>query len=117
MPKKELALIVNQPLLTRTELRQITNDVSGVGNAISALSGNAVMSKNVMNFPGSNSGFKKAILFGDFQNSPDTALSKSSKSKTTGSINSQGTTPISPTSDTSSMTALISERITALSPS
>jgi hypothetical protein len=116
MPKKEFALIVNQTTLTTMVLRQITSSVSAVGDAINALFGNVLMSKNAMSLPGSNSGSKKAIPFADSQNFLDTAHSKSSKLKTIGLINFQCTTPISQPFDTHSVMALISERITALSP-
>jgi len=117
MPKKEFALIANQTTLTTMVLRQIINSVSAAGDAINALFGNALMSKNVMSLLGSNYGSKKAIPLADSQNFPDTAHSKSSKSKTIGLINFQCPTPISQPFDTHSVTALISETITALSPS
>ena len=114
MPKKEPAQIVNQTTSSMTALQQIINTVFGVDNAESDLSGNVLMSKNVTNFLGSNSGFKKAIRSADSRSSQDTAHSKSRKSKIIGLINFRSTTATSPKSNMSSMTALISDETTAL---
>jgi hypothetical protein len=70
-----------------------------------------------MNFPGSNSGSKKAIPSGDSQSFPDTAHPKSNALKIIGSISAQNTKPISPASNTFSVTALILERTAASSAS
>jgi hypothetical protein len=115
MPKKEPVPIVNQTTSSATALQQITNSVFGAGDVESDLSGNVLMSKNATNFPGSNSGFKKAIRSGDSQSFQDTAHSKSSKSKMIGLSNLRSATQISREFNTSSMTALISEETIALS--
>ena len=115
MPKKEPVQIVNQITSSMTALQQIINNVFGVDNAESDLSGNVLMSKNVTNFLGSNSGFKKAIQSGDSQSSRDTAHSKSNKSKIIGLSNSQSIIRTSLRSNMSSTTALISDETTALS--
>ena len=115
MPKKDHALIVNQTTSSTTALQQIINNVFGVDDAESDLSGNVLMSKNVTNFLGLNSGFKKAIRSGDSQNSLDTAHPKSSKSKIIGLTNFRNATATSLKSNMSSMTALISDETTALS--
>jgi len=117
MPKKEPAQNVNQMMLDLTDLPQITNNVSGVGDAETALFGNAWMSKSAMNSHGSNSGSGKAIRSADSPGFPATAISKSNKSKIIGLRNAQSATRISPRFDTSSMMGLISEEITASSPS
>ncbi len=115
MPKKEHAQVVNQTMSSATALQQIINNVFSVDDAKSDLSGNVLMSKNVMSFPGSNSGFKKAIRSGDSQSSQDTAHSKSSKSKIIGLSNPQSIMRTSLKSNTSSTMALISDETTALS--
>ena len=115
MPKKEPVPIVNQRTSNMMDLRQITNNVSVAEDVESILFGNVLMSKNVMSFLGFASGFKKAIPSEDSQNSRDTAPLKSSKSKTIGLCSFQSTTPTSPKSNISFMTALISEETTALS--
>ena len=117
MPKKEPVQIVNQVPSNMTDSQPITNDVSGVGNVKSDSFGNVLMSKNVMSFLGSNSGFKKAIPSVGSHSFRDTAPSKLSKSKIIGLSNFQSTTRIWPKSNMSSMTALISDETTALSPS
>ena len=117
MPKKEPVPIVNQTTSSMMDLRPTTNNVSDVEDAKNDSFGNALMSKNVTSFLGSNSGFKKAIPSADFHSFLDTAHSKSSKSKIIGLNNFHSATRISPTSNMSSMTALISDETTALSPS
>ena len=117
MPKKEPVQIVDQAPSSLMDLQPITNDVSGVGNAKSDSFGNVLMSKNGTNFLGSNSGFKKAIQSADSPSFPAIAPLNSSKSKIIGLSNFQSATRISPESNTSSMTVLISDETTALSPS
>lgn len=117
MPKKEPVQIVNQATSSVMDLRQITNNVSGAGNAGSDLSGNVLMLKNVTSLPGFNFGFKKAIRSGDFLSFPDTAHLKLNKSKIIGSINLQSAILTLPQSNMPFTTVLISEKVTALSPS
>ena len=117
MPKKEPAQIVNPVTSSMTDLRPITNGVFNADNAEGNSFGNVSMLKSVTNFLGSNYGFKKAIPSADSQSFPDTAPSKSSTLKMIGLGNFQNMKRIFPASDTSSMTVLISEETTALSPS
>lgn len=115
MPKKEPAQIVNQPTSAVTDLREITNNVFDAAHVKNDLFGNVTMLKNVMNSLGFDSGFKKAILFGDFQSFPVTALSKSSKSKIIGLINFQFSTPTFHKLNTFFTTARILAKTTVLS--
>ena len=117
MPKKERAQIVNQAMSSATALQQVINNVFSVDDAESDLSGNVLMSKNVTNFLGSNSGFKKVIPSGDSQSSRDTAHPKSSKSKIIGLSNPQSTIWTSLKSNMSSTMVLILDETTALSQS
>lgn len=117
MPKKEHAQIVNQTTSSTTDLRQIINGVFDAEHVENDLFGNVLMSKSVMNFLGSNSGFKKAIQSAGFLNFQDTANPKLNKSKTIGLTKPQAEQQISQRSNTSSTTVLISDKITALSPS
>ena len=114
MPKKEPAQTVNQRTSSMMDLPPSANSVFDAGDAGNVLFGNVLMSKNVTNFLGSNSGFKKAIRSADSRSSQDTAHSKSRKSKIIGLINFRSTTATSPKSNMSSMTALISDETTAL---
>jgi len=117
MPKKDLVQNVNQVMSITMDLRETINSVSGAGDAETALSGNAGMSKSVTNFLGSSFGFKKAIRSEGSRSFPATASSKSSKSKIIGFTDRLRPATISPKSSTSSTTALILERVTALFPS
>lgn len=117
MPKKEPVPIVNQAMLSMMDLRQITNNVSDVDYVESDLFGNVLMSKNATNSLGSNSGFRKVIPSEDSLSSPATVISKSNKSKIIGLVSFLNATLISPKSNTSFVTALISGETTALFPS
>ena len=115
MPKKGPALTVNQTTSNTTDLRSFANDVSSVADAKSDSSGNVLMSKNVTSFPGSSSGFKKAIPSADSHNFPAIAHPKLSKSKIIGLTNRPSAIPISLKSSTPFMMAPTLEKITALS--
>ena len=115
MPKKELACIVNHTASNAMDLPLITNNAFDVFNAKNDLFGNALTSKNEMNFLGFSSGFKKVIPSADFLNFPDTANPKSSKSKIIGFFNPQSAMSISLKSDTPFTTVPTSEKMTASS--
>ena len=115
MPKKEPVQNVNQAMSNVTDLPQTINNVSGVGDVETDLSGDALMSKSAMNSPGSSSGFRKATPCADSPSFPATAISKSNKSKIAGSISLPGALLTCRQSNTSFRTGLISEEITALS--
>jgi hypothetical protein len=117
MPKKEPVQSVNHVTSNTTDLRQITNNVFSACNVENDSFGNALTSKNVTNFPGSISGFRKVIPSEDSHSFLDTAHLKSSKLKIIGLPNFQSATPIFPKSSTSSMMVRISDGTTALSPS
>ena len=117
MPKKEPAQNVKHATSNMMDLRQIKNSASDVGDVENVSFGNAAMLKNVTNFLGSNSGFKKVIPSGDSQSSRDTAHPKSSKSKIIGLSNPQSTIWTSLKSNMSSTMVLILDETTALSQS
>ena len=115
MSKKDRAQDVNQAMLGLMDLPKVTSSVSDAGNAGSDLFGNGLMSKNVMSFLGSGSGFKKATLSEDLPNSRTIAPPRSNKSKIIGSINHRNETPFSLPYDTSFMTELTLAETTASS--
>ena len=115
MPKKDLVQDAGQMMLNVMDSLETISNVSDAGDAGSDLFGNALMSKSVMGFPGSNCGFKKVIPLGGSPSSPATAFPRSNKSRITGSINRLNKAPISLPCGTSFMTAPTSAEATALS--
>jgi hypothetical protein len=115
MPKKERVHNADQTISNVMDSRLFTNNVSGAGNAASDLFGNVLMSKNAMNFPGSNFGSKKATRSEDSQSFLATAHSKSSKSKIIGLNSFQNMTRISQRFNMPSTMGLISDERAALS--
>ena len=114
MRKKDHVPIVSQATSNATVFHQTISNVSDAANAKEGSSGNVLMSKNAMNSLGSNSGSKKAIQSGGFQNFPGTVHLKSNKSRITGLSNCQSGALTHLKSATFSMMVLILDETTAL---
>lgn len=117
MPKKKPAQIVNQLTSSMMDSQLFANGVFDAASVKSDSFGNVSTSKNETSFLGFSFGFKKATLSAGFLNFPDTVNPKSSKSKIIGFTKPQSAISISLPSNMSSMTALILDATTALSPS